>query len=96
MKKKNLIYIVAIFAVVFLTSCADDKTLDGVTYRPYGLLNKDECRNDSVYYEVSWQAVTSGVIFSGLFFIPTVYTFGFNLFEPKAMKKDISQGQAVQ
>ncbi len=94
--KKYLIHIVAIFAVTILTSCADDKTLDGVTYRPYGHFNKEECRNDSVYYEVSWQAVTSGVFFSGFFFIPTVYTFGFNLFEPKAMKKDIVQGQAVQ
>ena len=76
-------YLLTLLLVVLLTSCADDKTIDGVTYRPYGLLNQGSCKNDSIYYEVSAPAAISGVLFSELFLIPTVYTYGYNLFEPK-------------
>ena len=39
--------IIALSLVVALSSCADKKTIDGVTYRPYGLLNESTCKNDS-------------------------------------------------
>jgi len=70
--------------ILVLTSCAKDKTINGVTYRPYGILNEGSCKNDSIYYEVSGPAVFSGIMFSEAFLIPTFYTFGYNLYEPKS------------
>lgn len=81
-------YLLALIASVLLTSCADHKTIDGVTYRPYGFFNDGSAKNDSIYYEVSGKAVCSGVFFSEFFLIPTVYTFGFNLYEPKCSMKE--------
>jgi len=83
--------IVTLAAIVALTACADKKTIDGVTYRPYGLINEGSCKNDSIYYEVSGWAATSGVIFSEFFFIPTIYTFGYNLWEPVCKKSEINK-----
>ena len=74
--------------ILLVTSCAKEKMINGVTYRPYGLLNEGSCKNDSIYYEVSGPAVFSGVVFSELFFIPTVYTFGYNLYEPKSTMQE--------
>ena len=85
--KTKLIILIALVTLTF--SCADNKTIDNVTYRPYGLLNKETCKNDSIYYEVSLQAVASGIIFSELFLIPTIYTFGFNLYEPICKKSEL-------
>lgn len=82
-----------IFATVLLIiSCADNKTINGITYRPYGLFNESTCKNDSIQYEVSGQAICSGVIFSG-FIIPPIYTFGYNLWEPIGLKKDYQEGK---
>ena len=68
-------------------SCAEEKTIDGVTYRPYGLLNEKDCKNDKVLYEVSGWAVFSGVVFFELI-VPPIYAFGYNLFEPVGLKND--------
>ncbi len=79
--------------ILLLTACADDKTINGVTYRPYGLFNENACKNDSIEYQIAGDAVFSGVFFAECFFIPTIYTFGYNLYEPvrlKSAKKDYS------
>jgi hypothetical protein len=62
-----------------------NKTIDGVTYRPYGLLNEETCKNDSIQYQISGIAVISSIIFVELI-IPPVYTFGYNLYEPVCKK----------
>jgi hypothetical protein len=83
--------IVTLAAIVALAACADKKTIDGVTYRPYGLINEGSCKNDSIHYEVSGWAAASGVLFSEAFLIPTVYTFGYNLWEPVCKKSQINK-----
>lgn len=89
-EKHSLFIILLITIVLFsLTSCADSKTINGKTYRPYGLFNQESAKNDSVYYEVSGWAVFSGVVFMEALFIPTIYTFGFNLWEPVCLKSEI-------
>lgn len=75
MKKIGLLVILS----TLLYSYANHKTINGVTYRPYGLLNQGSCKNDSVYYEISGWACFSGIVFSECMFIPTIYTFGYNL-----------------
>lgn len=77
---------------LMMTSCADNKVIDGVKYRPYGLINEGECRNDSIHYEVAMDAAFSGVLFSEFLFIPTIYVFGYNLWEPMCKESEYKQG----
>lgn len=79
---KTLLLFLLVGTFLLFSSCADNKKINGVTYRPYGLFNENECKNDDIYYEVSFQAIFSGIVFSKCFFIPTIYTFGYNLYEP--------------
>ena len=74
--------------VIFLfTSCADSKTIDGKEYRPYGLLNSDLYKNDSIQYHVSGWALFSGIIWIETVVVP-VYVFGYNLWEPVGKKSE--------
>lgn len=84
----------ALCLITILASCADEKTIDGVTYRPYGLLNEGSCKNDSIEYEISGWAIGSGIIFSELI-APPIYTFGYNLWEPIGKKGKPSQLKGV-
>jgi hypothetical protein len=86
------LFIVLIGLVVLITSCADKKTINGVTYRPYGLFNESTCKNDSIQYETSGWAVASGIVFFEVI-VPPIYTFGFNLYEPVGLKKDYQKGK---
>lgn len=83
MKKLFLILVTALM----LVACADEKTINGVTYRPYGLLNESTCKNDSVEYEISMAAVISSVLFCEVI-VPPIYSVGYNLWEPVGLKKD--------
>lgn len=77
--------IVAIMAMSF-TGCADKKTIDGVTYDTYGLLNSDSKQNPNIEYELQWGNMVWGVLLAEFFFIPTIYFFGFSLWEPVGPK----------
>ena len=81
----------AIATILTISSCAESKTIDGVTYRPYGLLNETTCKNDSIQYQASGWAIVSGIVFCETIVVP-VYTFGFNLYEPVGKKKDYIKG----
>jgi hypothetical protein len=89
MKKKILVLLVCVG--LLFASCAQDKTIDGVTYRPYGLLNMDSQKNPNINYEVSGWAVFSGVVFFEMI-VPPIYIFGYNLFEPVS-KKSATPGE---
>src|ERR1035437_4787244 len=82
-----IIVLLLIAAGVFLTSCADNKRIDGNVYRSYGILNQELYKNDSIQYEVSPCAVCSGIIFCELI-VPPIYVFGYNLYEPMGKKTD--------
>jgi len=75
-----------------LLSCADNKVIDGKEYRPYGLMNEDECKNDSIHYEVAIDATISGILFSELLFIPPIYVFGYHWYEPVCKKSEFKKG----
>ena len=81
--KKQILLLAIIIAV--LSSCADSKTINGTTYRPYGLLNESTCKNDSVQYEISGLAVASSIIFCE-FIVPPIYSVGYNLYQPVGLK----------
>lgn len=89
---KKILFLIAAVSVLLFSSCADEKTIDGVTYRPYGFMNESTCKNDSVQYEVSGEAVVAGIIFSECI-VPPIYVFGYNLWEPVGLKKDYRDGK---
>ena len=92
MKTKFLV--LALLVGLLFTSCAEPKTIDGITYRPYGLLNETEQKNPNIKYEISGWAVASGIIFSETIIVP-VYTFGFNLWEPIGKVGDAPETKGV-
>lgn len=84
------ILMVLLISTILISSCADKKTIDGVTYRPYGIINEETCKNDSIQYQVSGWAVASGIIFCEMI-VPPIYVFGYNLWEPVGKKTEFKQ-----
>jgi len=81
----NILVIVAVMAFSF-TGCADKKTIDGVTYDTYGLLDSGSKQNPNIEYELQWGNMVWGILLAEFFFIPTIYFFGFSLYEPVGPK----------
>jgi len=77
--------IVAIMTLSF-TGCADKKTIDGVTYDTYGLLDSDSKQNPNIEYELQWGNIVWSIVLAQLLFIPTIYFLGFSLWEPVGPK----------
>jgi len=75
-------------ALLTLTGCAKEKTINGTTYDVYGLLNADEKKNPDIQYEVCWGNVVWGVVFVETIVAP-IYFFGFALFEPSQTKSGV-------
>lgn len=77
--------IMALIATSLLVACSNNKTIDGVEYETYGLINKEDEKADSIKYKVCagnvvWGALTFGTV------IGPIYFFGFDLWEPVAKK----------
>lgn len=77
--KKFLLFFV-LLSTLLLTSCAEDKVIDGHKYEAYGLFNP-EVRVDSIQYKVSPGSVICGILFVETVVAP-VYIFGWKLYEP--------------
>ena len=60
-------------------------TIRGRKYETYGLLNKDEVRDPCIKYEPVWGNIIWGVLLIELV-VPTIYFFGFDMFEPVGEK----------
>ncbi len=68
-------------ALLALSGCADSKTICGVEYESYGLINRDDKRAENIKYEI----VTGNVIWSVVLFETTIaplYFIGFSLYQP--------------
>lgn len=75
---------IAVVALV-LAGCADNKKICGKEYETYGLLNKDEYRDEGITYHLSvgnviWSAVLVETI------IAPIYFLGLSLYEPAEPK----------
>ncbi len=71
--------------LLLLTACADPKTIDGVTYQPYGLINEHEVKDEAILY----RPVVGNIVWSCLLlqtFIAPGYFVGYALFEPSGKK----------
>lgn len=92
-KKFAAVMLVIIMLLVTL-GCANSKTIDGVTYDTYGLLNKDEKQNPNIQYELVWGNIFWGAVLVESIFAP-IYFFGFSMWEPTGKKTGV-KGQITE
>ncbi len=74
-----------ILMLALLAGCANDLHTGTTHAAPYGLLNQAEEKQDNVKYQVSWGNVILGAVLFETVIAP-IYVFGFNLWEPVALK----------
>lgn len=77
-------YIIILF--LFLSSCADDKMIEGKKVTAYGLFNEQTKHDTGYLYEVSAGSVITGVILCETIVFP-VYIVGWDLYEPVKKKE---------
>jgi len=87
MKKKIAIIVLVVVSLAF-SGCANTKVIDGVEYDTYGLLSKDEKKNEKIQYELVWGNIVWGaILFSSV--VAPVYFYGFSMWEPVGKKSEI-------
>lgn len=83
-----------VLSTTLLVGCGDHKTINGVTYDTYGLLNSDDKKNPNIQYEIIWGNVIWGALLFETIIAP-IYFFGFSCFEPVGKKPEI-KGEVVK
>jgi len=86
MSKKIVSIILCLSLFFMFTACASDKVIDGKEYTSYGVINKDEVRNENIEYSL----VVGNVIWSIILFetiVMPIYFIGFSMYEPVGKKK---------
>lgn len=79
---------VVVCLALLLAGCAQTKTICGVTYDSYGLVNASEKQNTNIRYEVVWGNVFWAVVLSETVIAP-IYFFGWSLFQPVGVASDV-------
>lgn len=85
MKKFYKMMCIATVMMVVCSGCSSKLETKNKTYKPYGLLNKEETRDPKVQYELCVGNLILGCILVETIVAP-IYFFGFDLFEPTGMK----------
>jgi len=83
--KKIIICLIIIFYCFAVSGCADNKMINGHDYDTYGLLNKDDYKDDNIKYRLSYGNLIWSFIFVETIIAP-VYFIGFSLYEPICKK----------
>lgn len=73
--------ILVLFIALSCSGCAESKYIDGKNYQPYGLVNENEIKDDSIIYTVPPGGIILSVIFIETIIAP-VYVIGWDLYEP--------------
>ena len=83
MKGKIILVLILVIMLVSISSCCFTSKMEigGQVYDTYGLINKDENRDPSVEYELSWGNIVLGAVFCETVIAP-IWFFGFDLWEP--------------
>ena len=66
-------------------ACSDNKVIDNVNYKTYGLLNQDKYKSPDIEYRIVWGNVVWGGFLCETIVAP-IYFFGFDIFEPVKKK----------
>lgn len=83
--KKLFVYAIILVFLLTVTGCGDRKTIDGHTYDTYGLINKDDKRNENIQYELIIGNIVWSVILVESIIAP-IYFLGFSIYEPVGKK----------
>ena len=79
---------------LLLAGCNNQKTINGVKYDVYGLVNMDEKKNPNIEYELSVGSIICAFIFSETVVVP-LYVLAVDLWQPVGPKADI-KGQVIE
>lgn len=85
-RARRIVAIVLVLAILPLCiGCGDTKEIDGYIYDTYGLINKEESRNENIQYRliignVVWSCILVETI------IAPIYFLGFSIYEPIGKK----------
>ena len=74
-----------------LCGCGNQANIDGKVYDTYGLLNKDDNRNEAIQYRL----ITGNVVWSVLLcetIVAPIYFIGFSIYEPVGKKGTKEKG----
>jgi len=80
---KKLITVLCL--AMFLCACGSDKVINGKNYQQYGLIDKDEVRDNNIKYEVNIGNVVWGVVLFETVVVP-IALFGWYLYSPVGAK----------
>lgn len=80
------VVVAAIATACFMGGCADNFTVNGKTYKSYGLINEDERRDSGIEYELCLGNLVWTVILFETVIAP-VYFLGFSIMEPVGVKQ---------
>ena len=84
MKRSLLAAVLA--SALLLTACgADDKTINGIRYGTYGLINESEMHNPKIQYEISGWSIFWSFVFCETVVVP-IYFIGWDLYQPIGVK----------
>ena len=83
---KKTIAVMILLSVLFM-GCARELTVDGKTYKSYGLINQENDKVPTIQYEPCWGNIIWGCLLFETVLAP-IYFFGFSLFEPVGVKGD--------
>jgi major membrane immunogen (membrane-anchored lipoprotein) len=83
---KRSLMALALASTMLLTACgAENKTIEGITYATYGLINEKDNRNPNIAYELSGWSIFWSVVFCETVVVP-IYFFGWDLYQPVGKK----------
>lgn len=77
--------VAAVVIAALLSGCAHPKTINGVEYQPYGLMNEGDRKDPSVRYEVPFGNIFWACVGVETIFLP-VYIIGWDLYAPVSKK----------
>lgn len=86
---------IALAITLLVSACADTKVINGVEYGTYGLINRDEVKNQNIQniqYNMSTGNFIWGILLCESIVFP-IYFFGFSLYEPVGLKDHAIKGQ---
>ena len=81
--------ILLIATLALLSGCAASHTINGKTYKPYGIVNEQVVKSPDVTYQASPGSIIVGIICIETVVVP-VYVVGWDLYEPVGPAKPVA------
>lgn len=79
--KRYIAIFMCLILLTFIAGCGNPRTVDGITYDTWGLINKGEKHNPQIRYRANIPSIILAVLFVETIVVP-IYVIGFNFMEP--------------